>query len=341
MLPLISVIIVNYNGESYLSDCINSLLNQTYNNFEIIVVDNGSSDSSVNYLKKVQGEKIKVIFLEKNSGFGAGNNEGFKHSRGDYIVLLNNDTQVENDFLEKIIKPFEIEESIGMVAPLILFKNNPDTIDKAGGHLVYFDGLNRGRGCQEKLNKYYLKPGYVLIPDGCACCFKRELIERFGFFDEDFFLYGEDTDLGLRYLRAGYKCYYQPESIVYHYHSATAGEYSKLKAYYVERNRVFVLIKNFPLLCILISPFFTLLRYFFQAFSAIFKKGSAGEFANQYGSFELLKILLKANFDALKEIPYYLKKRRKLKETVRLSGWEFCLKIWDFFLSPVELAFKK
>ena len=337
----VSVIIVNYNGEKYLKNCLDSLLSQSLNNFEIIIVDNGSSDSSVQYLKSLKNEKIKTLFLDKNYGFGAGNNKGFEIAKGRFIVILNNDTEVKEDFLENLIKPFEKDEKIGMVAPLILFKDNPDTIDKAGGHLVYFDGLNRGRGCQERLSEEYLKPCYTLIPDGCAACFKREVIEKLGFFDEDFFLYGEDTDLGLRYVRGGYRCFYQPEAVVYHMHSATAGEYSKLKAYYVERNRIFVLVKNFPLFCILISPFFTFVRYFFQGVSVLFKKGSAGEFTKQYSSFELFKVLIKANTDAFKQLPLYLKKRKGIKTLTKVSGLRFCMKIWDFFLSPVELAFKK
>lgn len=337
----VSVIIVNYNGEKYLKNCIDSLLNQTLKDFEIIIVDNGSTDSSVKYLKSIKNEKIKTLFLDKNYGFGIGNNRGFEIAKGKFIVILNNDTEARENFLENLIKPFEKDEKVGMVAPLILFKDSPDIIDKAGGHLVYFDGLNRGRGCQEKLSEKYLKPCYTLIPDGCAACFKREVIEKFGFFDEDFFLYGEDTDLGLRYVRGGYRCFYQPEAVVFHMHSATAGEYSKLKAYYVERNRIFVLVKNFPLFCILLSPFFTFWRYFFQGISVFLKKGSAGEFTKQYGSFELLKVLIKANIDAFKQLPLFLRKRKEIKSITKVKGFEFCKKIWEFFLSPVELAFKK
>ncbi len=340
-MPEISVIIVNYNGEKYLKNCINSLLNQTINNFEIIVVDNNSTDYSVDYLKNINDEKIKTLFLDKNYGFGVGNNRGFEIAKGKFIVILNNDTEVKEDFLENLIKPFKKDERIGMVAPLILFKYSPDTIDKAGGHLIYFDGLNRGRGCQEKVSEKYLIPGYTLIPDGCAACFKRDLIEKYGFFDEDFFLYGEDTDLGLRYLRAGYRCYYEPEAVVYHMHSATAGEYSKLKAYYVERNRVFVLIKNFPLLCVLFSPLLTFLRYFFQGVSVFLKKGSAGEFTKEFGAVDLLKILIKSNFDALKLLPKFWGKRKKIDTFFKVGSVAFCKKVWAFFLSPVELAFKK
>ncbi len=340
-MPEISVIIVNYNGEKVLEECLNSLYNQSFKDFEIIVVDNNSQDLSKDFLKNQKNEKLKVVFLDENTGFGKGNNIGFQNSKGKFIVILNNDTVVDRDFLSNIIKPFSLNEEIGMVAPLILFKKNPDTIDKAGGHLIYPDGLNRGRGCQEKLSEKYLKAGYVLIPDGCAACFKREVIEKCGFFDEDFFLYGEDTDLGLRYVRAGYKCYYEPSAVVYHNHSAIAGEYSPLKAYYVERNRVFVLIKNFPFFCIFISPFFTFVRYFFQALSVFMKKGTAGEFVKSQSSFELIKILFKANVDALKMFPEFWKKRRENKKIFIVSGLSFCRKIKDFFLSPVELAFKK
>ncbi len=341
-MPLISVIIVNYNGEKFLRDCVNSLLNQTVSDFEIVIVDNGSDEDSISYLKSLNNPKIKTVFLEKNHGFGYANNKGFEISEGKFIVILNNDTVVKSDFLEKIIDPFFCDiPQIGMVAPLIVYKDNPSIIDKAGGHLVYFDGINRGRGCQEELSEKYLKKGEVLIPDGCAACFKRELIEEGGFFDSDFFLYGEDTDLGLRYLRMGYVCYYQPEAVVYHVHSGTAGKYSKLKAYYVERNRIFVLIKNFPFFCVLLSPFFTLIRYVFQALSVISGRGSAGEFAKNYSSFDLIKVLIKANFDALKEFPRYWAKRKKNVKIFKISGVSFCNKIWKFFLSPVELAFKK
>ncbi len=340
-MPLVSVIIVNYNGQGYIEPCIESVLNQSFEDFEIIVVDNNSEDKSKIFLESLNEKKIKVVFLDKNYGFGYANNVGFRKSSGKFIVILNNDAEVDRDFLKEIVKPFNIDAKIGMVAPLILLKNSPDTIDKAGGHLLYPDGINRGRGCMEKLSKKYLVDGYVLIPDGCAACFKRSVIDECGFFDEDFFLYGEDTDLGLRYLRAGYRCYYTHKAIVYHNHSAISGLYSSMKAFYVERNRVFVLIKNFPFLCLVFSPVFTFVRYFFQAVSVFLKKGSAGEFAREHSSFALLKILISANVDALFSIRKFLKKRKENRSLFKMGGFEFCRFLKAFFLSPVELAFKR
>ncbi len=335
----VSILIVNYNGKHFLKDCLNSLQKQTLTDFEVILIDNDSKDDSVNWLKNQNYNFLKIVELKKNFGFGYANNRGFEVARGDYIVLLNNDTVVDKFFLEKLIEPLSKDEA-EMSAPLILYKNRPDTIDKAGGHLFYPDGLNRGRGCGEKIENFDLSFCEVFYPDGCAAAFKREIIEKGGFFDEDFFLYGEDTDLGLRYRLMGYKCVFMPSSIVYHIHSGTAGKFSAEKAYYVERNRIYVMVKNFPLLLILISPLFTVVRYFFQAIATLTGKGVSGEFKEKNSAFDLIFILLKANFHGVKAIPYMLKKRKAVRKHFKVNFFEFCKLLKRFFLSPVEIAFK-
>ncbi len=335
----VSVIIANYNGLHFLKDCLESLSKQTYPDFEVIVVDNGSADSSAHWLNAAPYSFVKPVLLEQNSGFGIANNRGFEIATGTIIVLLNNDTILPENFLEKLIEPLG-KKDVDMVAPLIVYKDRPDVVDKAGGHLFYPDGLNRGRGCGEKLTPHYRKAGDCFYPDGCAGAFRRELIEKAGFFDEDFFLYGEDTDLGLRYRRTGAKCEFQPAAVVHHVHSGTAGKYSPDKAYYVERNRWYVLIKNLPWFWILVSPMFTFIRYFFQAIATLAGKGSPGRFAEGHSRLALLKTVYRANRDGIKAIPTLLKKRKQLKPLFAVGGFAFSRLILKYFLSPIQIAFR-
>jgi len=335
----VSVILANYNGLHFLKDCLESLSKQTYPEFEVVVVDNGSTDSSADWLNAAPYPFVKPVLLEQNSGFGIANNRGFEMATGTIIVILNNDTILPENFLEKLIEPLE-NKDVDMVAPLIVYRDRPDVIDKAGGHLFYPDGLNRGRGCGKKLTSDYQRAGNCFYPDGCAAAFRRELIEKAGFFDEDFFLYGEDTDLGLRYRRAGANCQFQPAAVVHHIHSGTAGKYSPDKAYYVERNRWYVLIKNLPWFWILVSPMFTFIRYFFQAIAVLMGKGSPGRFAEGYSRMELLKTLYRANRDGLKAIPVLLKKRKQLKPLFTVGSSAFSRLMVRYFLSPVKIAFR-
>ncbi len=335
----VSIIVANYNGLHFLKDCLESLSKQTFSNFEVLVVDNGSGDGSADWLSALPYPFVKPVLLEKNFGFGIANNRGFDAASGDIIVILNNDTLLPEDFLDKLIKPLE-DKTVDMVAPLIVYKDRPDIVDKAGGHLFYPDGLNRGRGCGEKLAPRHKKAVGCFYPDGCSAAFRRQLIEKAGFFDEDFFLYGEDTDLGLRYRRTGATCRYQPEAIVYHVHSGTAGKYSPDKAYFVERNRWYVMVKNLPWFWILISPIFTFIRYFFQAIAALMGKGSPGRFAEGHSRLALLKTLYRANRDGLKTIPALLKKRKQLKPLFTVGGFAFSRLMIRYFLSPVKIAFR-
>ncbi|NOZ12886.1 MAG: glycosyltransferase family 2 protein [Acidobacteria bacterium] len=335
----VSIIIANYNGLHFLKDCLHSLSKQTFSDFETIVSDNGSTDGSREWISSRPYPFVIPVLLEKNFGFGIANNRGFDAAAGNIIVILNNDTIVAENFLEKLIEPLK-NTDVDIVAPLIVYKEHPGIADKAGGHLFYPDGLNRGRGCGEKLTAGHRKAGQCFYPDGCAAAFRRKLIEKAGFFDEDFFLYGEDTDLGLRYRRTGAACFYQPEAVVYHIHSGTAGKYSPAKAYFVERNRWYVIIKNLPWFWIIISPFFSLLRYFLQAVAVISGKGSPGRFTENHSRTELLKTLCRANRDGIKAIPSLLKKRKQLQPLFTVGGFGFSRLILRYFLSPVKIAFR-
>ena len=335
-----SIIIVNYNGRYLLKNCLESLSRQDTRDFEVIVVDNGSKDGSVAWLETLQYPWIELIKLDSNLGFGVANNRGYAVSRGKYIVILNNDTELPPDFVRSIIAPFRDPE-ISMVAPLILFRNHPNIVDKAGGHRLYPDGLNRGRGCGRPLSPAWLNPGECFYPDGCAAGFRRELIEKAGFFDEEFFLYGEDTDLGVRYRRFGARCHYEPRAVVHHIHSATAGKYSPQKAYFVERNRYRILFLNFPMFWILLSPLFTFIRYGFQSLAVLLRRGSPGNYTRNHSRASLLTTLYRANRDGIRMIPDLLKKRRIVQKGFTVGFFSFTRLLLRYFLSPVELAFRE
>lgn len=337
--PLVSIIIVNFNGKHFLKNCFESLNNQTLKNFEVILVDNNSTDETCRWVENCNYHFVNVLQLDKNYGFGIANNRGFQISKGKYIVLLNNDTVLDTEFLANLIVPLQ-QGLCKIASPLILYKDRPKIIDKAGGHLFYPDGLNRGRGCGTNVNDFDLTQCEVFYPDGCASVFDRQIIENYGFFDEDFYLYGEDTDLGLRYKLSGFDCLFVPTSIVFHVHSGTAGKFSTLKAYYVERNRYFVMIKNFPIFYILISPLFTILRYLFQGLATMFGKGVSGNFKEEHSSLELLKTLIKANIDAFKMIPVMWKKRKMIRKEFKVGFFQFSGLLIKYFLSPVDIAFK-
>jgi len=384
-----SVIIANWNGRRLLGECLEALKRQTFRDFEVIVVDNGSTDGSVDFLRENYSDFVIVLPQEKNLGFGAANNIGIRKAEGKYIALLNNDAVPDERWLEELVNAAESDgkrratgngqqatggmgrvklkleglegraygggapgweittrvrkseyRPVGMFASKILNYDNRDIIDNVG-HLLYPDGLNRGHGRLEKDDGRYDQPAEALFPSGCAALYRKEMFDRIGLFDEDFFAYGDDTDIGLRARMAGWGCWYVPTAVVYHKYSATAGEYSALKAFLVERNRVFVALKYFPALMLFLSPWFTLKRLILQAYGAIAGKGAAGEFTKHGSLASLLWVLVKAYFSALWHMPKMLGRRFALKKTAKLSPHEIRQLYRRFAITAREIALKK
>jgi GT2 family glycosyltransferase len=320
--PLVSAIVVNWNGERYLADCLQSLTMQSWPDKEIIVVDNGSVDHSLDILAEWErAHGIRVIRLPGNTGFTKANNIAFRHARGEWFALLNNDAVAEPDWMEALVSRGDASRRIGMLGGKILFSHARTTFDKAG-HLIYWDGLNRGRGTGRKDVGQYDREEEILWPDGCASLYHRGVIEETGGFDEDFFAYGDDADLGMRARLLGWKGWYVPDAVVYHMHSATAGAYSPLKVMLVERNRMLLAAKNFPLSILLQNPYWTLRRYLLQAYGAVAGVGDSGRFVDQHGRLGLVRVLLSAYGNALRALIPILKKRRSVQRTKHLSNRE-------------------
>jgi len=310
----VTVLIVNWNGRHLLPRCFDCLRASTVAPHQVILVDNGSEDGSREFLADYAWPELQTLYLDSNRGFSGGNNAGFPLVEGDILALLNTDVEVDPAWLERGLEPFA-DTTVGMVACKVVRLDHPDRIDKAG-HLMYPDGLNRGRGTGQPDDGRFDAPEEVLWPDGCAGFYRVAMLREIGFLDEDFFCYGEDAELGMRARWAGYRCSYQPAALAKHRVSASLGRFSPLKAYYVERNRIWVLCKTFPLGYLLRSPWHTLRRYAMNLFSIVSGQGSAASFNRSHSSGTLALRLLQANWDGLLGIPRMLAKRRHLVRRV-------------------------
>ena len=326
---LVSIVIVNWNGKRFLSGCLGSLQAQSFSNFEVVFVDNGSTDGSLEFVRENFPE-IVIVENKENLGFAGGNNRGIEVARGNFILTLNNDTELEVDFLERLTEVAEAsDKDVGMWAPKILSMEDRKTIDSVGGLLFYPDGLARGRGRGElDVGQYDALLNETFIPSACAALYRKEMLDEIGLFDEEFFAYCEDTDLGLRARLAGWRTCSVAKAQVYHIYSGTSGRYSSFKAYLVERNRLWVAIKNLPLSMLLVSPVYTLWRYIVQSYGVISGKGAGGRFLEGEGSsaFGLISILVKSYLGVLRKLPEMLSKRVKIQQARKVStatfrGW--------------------
>lgn len=329
MSAAVSIVIVNLNRRDLLEACLASVWAQTFADFEVIVVDNGSVDDSAAFLRSIADPRIRIVGLPENRGFAGGCNAGIAVAAGRYIATLNNDAVADRDWLGELVAAMEARADLGMCASKILLQRDRTRIDKAG-HLIYFDGLNHGRGSGDRDIGQFETPEDVLLPDAAAALYRRSMLDEVGLFDEAFFAYGDDADLGLRGRLAGWKCRYVPTARVYHLHSATAGEFSALKAFLIERNRIFVALKTFPLPLLLLCPLTSALRFAFHAYGAVFLVGSSGQFAARMSRAVLASAVLRAHGSALKHLPAMWRARTAVRKTARISDAAFVSLLWRY-----------
>lgn len=245
----VAIILVNYNGAKDTIECLISLSACSYKGVAIIVVDNCSTDDSIPQLLSVQ-KQLGFVLLKssENKGFSAGNNIGIRYalnSNADYVLLLNNDTLVEPNFLEKLINGFEGNPKCGVTIGKIYYENKRDTIWYAGGSL----NLRTARtehwsyGEKDKMSKAH--PQKVTFATGCCLCLSRTLIETIGLLDERYFLYEEDAEYCFRILQAGYEIIYIPDAIIYHKVSSSTGVTSAKTQFYTMRNKYLMIQQHF------------------------------------------------------------------------------------------------
>jgi GT2 family glycosyltransferase len=337
--PFFSILLLNWNGKHLLQECVDSVLEQSDRDFEILVVDNGSTDGSAEFIRTEYGDRVRLVPLEKNLGFSGGNNVGIGRARGRWVVFLNNDTRVDSRWLEELHSAAGRYPEVPVFACKVLNYFRRDEIDTVG-HLLYPDGISRGRGRLEKDTGQYDREEEVIFPSGCAAAYRKDLLDAIGGFDESFFAYGDDTELGLRARIYGARCMLVPKAVVFHKYSSTVGTYSEFKVYQVERNRFWVMVKYFPLRWILVSPFYTGYRMAHHFLAALRRKGASGKFAEDQSSLRLIRIVFRAYRDALAKLPAVLAERRRLRRFRNVTSGQFAEWIKRFRLTAAEVAWK-
>lgn len=322
----ISVIVVTWNRREMLAECLQSLAAQSRLPDEVIVIDNGSRDGSLDMVRAFQGLDIRLICNTENRGFCAANNQGFDIATGDLLALLNNDAVADRDWLLELSRAFDDgapnrPARIGMAASKILVYSQRDRIDKVG-HQIYWDGQNRGRGAGELDLGQYDRIEEVLWPDGCAAIYRRDMIDEIGGFDEDFFAYADDAELGLRARLAGWTCLYMPAARVYHHRGSTLGVYSSTRIQLIERNRILLVWKHFPWSLVWLNGWFYLLRIAAGAIAAVRGRGEAGKIHGWTAKLQLGMALLRGGLQSIPLLPKMLSKRKQFQPLRRLNNRE-------------------
>ncbi|HYF33161.1 MAG TPA: glycosyltransferase family 2 protein [Chitinophagaceae bacterium] len=267
--PLVSVITLNYNQAKVTCEFLESCRGLLYRNYEILVCDMASQQDPTPLIASGNYPNTRVLLSKKNLGFAGGNNWGIAQARGDYIFIVNNDTEVTPDLLHKLLAAFSSAPDIGVVCPKIKYWDAKDIIQYAGFNKMNpITGRTSTLGNKEKDLGQYDVSGPTHGAHGCAMMVKREVIDKVGMFPSKFFLYYEEWDWSARIQRAGYTIWYEASAVIYHKESMSVGKNNPMKVYYHTRNRILYMRRNtsFPQL-LLFMLFFT----FFTAPKAIFK----------------------------------------------------------------------
>ncbi len=308
---MISVVVVNYNGKKFLDNCLSSLVTQTYQNFEIIVVDNGSSDNSPAYIRE-RYPSVILVETGANLGFAGGTNAGIRIAKGEFILTLNNDTIADPHLIDAIVSPMQMDSRVGMCAAKMIF---PDGRINSTGICISRSGAAWDQGGGEQDHGQFDIAKEVFGPCAGAALYRRSMLDEIGLFDEDFFLFMEDVDLAFRARLSGWKCMYVPTARVVHIHGGTAGFRSNLSIYYGNRNLIWYVIKNFPsrtlLLC---SPWIIGRNCADIPYYFIHGKGRA---------------IIRAKIDMIKGLPAMVCKRRDIKRHVPAGVIEKWILIWS------------
>jgi len=250
--PVVSIVIPNFNGKQLLKTCLKSITSQLFADYQVIIVDNGSTDGSVDFLKTHHPDIIIVAF-QSNRGFSVAVNAGIKRSSGNYILLLNNDTELDPAFLSEIVEAFQSNPKIDFCAPKMLNFYNRTILDGVGDGFLR-GGVNYRIGTLERDVDLFNTPRIVFGACAGAAVYKRDFFDKAGFFDEDFFAYLEDLDINLRAARLGLTCSYVPTARIFHMGSATTGSsFNLFTIRHTTKNIINVLIKNFTALELMFS----------------------------------------------------------------------------------------
>lgn len=243
--PKVSVVTVCHNGRHHLARCLPSLFGQNYEPFEVIVVDNGSTDGLAQWLQ-TEYPQVILIHNRENLGYCFAANQGMRQSRGEYVIVLDDDTVLEPGFLTAMVEAAASDDDVGMVASQIVLDHAPNLLDSAGIE-VDWAGLAWNRHLGKPAAGETTELIDVFGPAGAAGLYARKMLDQIGLLDDDYFIYYDDSDIAWRGQRAGWRCLYTPKAKVRHIHSATSGKWSPFKTYLLGRNKLWTMAKNYPL----------------------------------------------------------------------------------------------
>jgi len=248
-MQIATIVIPNYNGMSYLGPCLESLMNQSRQDFSVILIDNGSQDASVEFVE-THFPEVAIHRFDRNEGFCRAVNEGIRQSRTPYVILLNNDTICDESFVEELVRAMEAPRDaaaaqIFSCAAKMVQMGDPDRMDNAGDYycaLGWAYAFGKGKPAAR-----YDQEREIFSACAAAAIYRREVFDEIGLFDEAHFAYLEDTDIAYRARIAGYRNYYIPKAVVRHVGSATSGSpYNEFKIRYSSRNSIYLVYKNMP-----------------------------------------------------------------------------------------------
>lgn len=320
----ISIVIPNYNGEKIIENCLNSVLKQSFNDFEIIIIDNNSKDGSIKIIEE-KYKNVNLIKNDKNLGFAPAVNQGISVSKGKYVVLLNNDTEVDGNWLENLYKTISSNDKIFSVSSKMIRYFQRDKIDDAGDEYSIL-GWTYKRGDGAQISKFN-KNVEVFSSCGGAAIYNKNILDEIGYFDENFFAYLEDIDISFRAQIYGYKNLYCSSAIVYHMVSASSGSrHNSFKVKLAARNNLFVIFKNMPLVMkVLNFPFLLLgilIKYFFFKRKNLNKEYLDGikEALNQRDK------ISKINFKSKNTINYFNIELKLISSTFKMFYYKLCEK---------------
>jgi len=323
----VSVVVLNWNGKKHAEECLHSLFKQSYKDFEVLFVDNDSSDGSVEFVKEKfpveKYPKLRILPSGGNFGQGGGDNFGIKRAKGEYVVLMDNDTKADKDFLKEVVNVAESDYRIGIVVGKLMYYSNPDTFNSIG-HTVFVDGSCIDTAIGEKDVGQYEKIKEIFSANAAGTLFRKKMLDDIAvdgeYLDADFFTYYEDVDLGFRSRLRGWKCIYNPKAVVLHKVNVSTSQVSNLGLYSGIRNKPFFIIKNYPTSLLIKYGIFILGRYFVSFVYYLLKFN---------------KTSLKARRDTLKMLPKMLHKRKIIQSRRKISvkeleKWLEKRKFWQY-----------
>lgn len=328
-----------YAGEN-LRDTLDSLAAQSYTDFDVVVVDNSGERIAAGQAVESRFD-LSMIYMESNVGFGGAINQALKLTTAPLVALLNDDAPAHPDWLRALVGDATTFAEFGMFSCQIRLAGT-DLLDSTG-MLLSRDGSSIQRSHRQPWREDE-SPVACLIPSGCASLYRRKALNEVtlpgtpGPFDEEFQLYCEDTDLGLRLLWQGWHCRYVRDAIVEHRYSQSAGAVSPMKAFLVERNRLFVVLKNFPLTDAIAAVCFAPARYLYHLREALAGKGKTAAFARSRHGWQSPWLVLKAHVAALSALPRLLRQRELILTYTRVSKERFREAIYSHRATLEEVA---